>query len=77
MSFADDDLEHLSPGMRSVVDEEIKSILEASYQRAKALLSSHVKELHLLASTLLERETMNRVDIESVVLRGKKLPPLM
>ena len=56
-----------SEKMSSLVDEEIKVIIEHCYQRAKSLLSQHKETLQRLANKLLEVE----------VLEGEKLDQLL
>lgn len=55
------------------IDDEVRKILEASYNRAKALLKKHKRELDQLAKALLEHETLTREEIH-LVIRGKSLP---
>eukprot|EP00510_Aplanochytrium_minuta_P009902 CAMPEP_0184075044 /NCGR_PEP_ID=MMETSP0957-20130417/70910_1 /TAXON_ID=627963 /ORGANISM="Aplanochytrium sp, Strain PBS07" /LENGTH=646 /DNA_ID=CAMNT_0026377439 /DNA_START=480 /DNA_END=2420 /DNA_ORIENTATION=- len=57
---------------KQLVDGEVKKILKASYERAKKLLQSHRRELHRLASALLENETLTKEEMK-LVIRGKKI----
>lgn len=57
---------------RSHIDEEVKRLTGASYERARALLKKHAKEHKLLAETLLEYETLTGDEVRDLVLRGKK-----
>ncbi|OGU09198.1 MAG: cell division protein FtsH, partial [Gemmatimonadetes bacterium RBG_16_66_8] len=43
-----------------VVDQEMKRILEAAFDRARQILSDDMATLHRMAATLLERETLDR-----------------
>ena len=45
-----------------------------AYSEAKQILSGNMNLLHTMAKTLLERETLNREEVELVVA-GKELPP--
>jgi cell division protease FtsH len=58
-----------------LVDAEVKRILENAYQQAKAVLVKHRHVLDRLAAALLERETLDREEVE-LVAAGKALPPL-
>ena len=58
-----------------LVDAEVKRILENAYQQAKAVLVKHRAMLDRLAGALLERETLDREEVE-LVAAGKPLPPL-
>jgi cell division protease FtsH len=57
-----------------LVDSEIKRILQDAYGRAQDILSGHMNELHAMAEALLERETLDRDEVE-LLGRGKPLPP--
>jgi cell division protease FtsH len=57
-----------------LVDSEIKRILQDAFSRAREILSGHMKELHAMAEALLERETIDRDEVE-LLGRGKPLPP--
>jgi cell division protease FtsH len=57
-----------------LVDAEVKRVITAAYDRAKAVLSENLDLLHTIASALLERETLTREDI-LMITRGEKLPP--
>ncbi|HUX34550.1 MAG TPA: ATP-dependent zinc metalloprotease FtsH [Gemmatimonadaceae bacterium] len=58
-----------------LVDSEVKRVINRAFERAKETLHENVDLLHLVAETLLERETLTRDDI-AVLMRGEKLPPL-
>jgi cell division protease FtsH len=56
-----------------VVDAEIKRILQDAYDRARNILQQDMATLHRMAATLLERETLDREDVE-LLAAGKDLP---
>jgi len=56
-----------------VVDGEIKRILEEAYRRARGILESNLETLHRMAAALLERETLDREEVE-LIAAGKELP---
>ncbi|MCG6957291.1 MAG: ATP-dependent zinc metalloprotease FtsH [Gemmatimonadetes bacterium] len=58
-----------------LVDQEIKRILDTAHDRARQVLEEHRDLLDRIAAALLERETLNREQIESLE-RGDPLPPL-
>ena len=64
----------VSAKLQELVDEEIKNFLDNAYSRAKQLLTDNMEMLHTMANALLERETLDRVDVELLVA-GKELPP--
>ncbi len=53
------------------IDEEVRAIIEASYNRAKNILSQHRDQLVALAEALLERETLDAAEIEQIIETGK------
>lgn len=73
---SDEEYERLSPETKSMIDQEIHRLFDISQQRVKSLLQSHIGQLHILADALLERETLTRIEIESL-LKGEPLPPLL
>jgi cell division protease FtsH len=54
------------------IDEEIKSIVETSYDRARKILGDNLGILHSLANSLLEKETLDGDQIEKVI-KGEKI----
>lgn len=61
-----------SSATRAKIDEEVKQLTSAAYERATALLKKHSKEHILLAETLLEYETLTGDEVRDLVLKGKK-----
>lgn len=49
------------------IDEEVKRLVMEAYERAKAIVSGNFDFLDALAKALLEKETMDAVDIEALV----------
>jgi cell division protease FtsH len=60
-----------SEATAELIDAEIRRIIGDSHEEAKRLLSAHRKQLDLLASALLSRETLN----EQEILEVTGLPP--
>ena len=58
-----------------LIDREVRDIIESASQKASKLLGENLDKLHLLANTLLERETLDGDEMDRV-LRGEKLAPL-
>lgn len=52
------------------IDQEVKSMIDEQYARAKALLRDKRRELDVLAQTLLEKEVLHRSDLERLI--GKR-----
>ena len=57
-----------------LVDQELKVILDNAFKRARTILTEHRDQLDRLAMALVERETLDRVEVDLVVA-GKTLPP--
>jgi cell division protease FtsH len=49
------------------IDEEVRRIIQESYQKARALLSADLELLHKVAELLLEREVLDGADIDEVM----------
>ena len=57
-------MEELSSETKSMIEDEVKKLLSEAYARASSLLKTHEKDLHKLASTLVERETLTGKEIQ-------------
>ncbi|HXY20515.1 MAG TPA: ATP-dependent zinc metalloprotease FtsH [Gemmatimonadales bacterium] len=64
----------ISERTSELVDEEVKRIIDTAYRRAREILESKRPTLDALAAALLERETLEREEIQAVVA-GQPLPP--
>ena len=64
----------VSEQMAETVDAEIKRLIDEAYERARTILAANRPLLDLMADTLLERETLDREEINMLV-RGEPLPP--
>lgn len=49
-----------------LIDKEVKTIISAQYERAKALLSEHAEKHNLLAEKLMEHEVVFAGDVEEI-----------
>jgi cell division protease FtsH len=59
--------------MATVIDHEVRDILDEGRVTAHKVLSEHADQLATLAAILLERECLNRAQFEEV-LRGSSVP---
>ena len=57
------------------MDQEVKRILDEAHDRARVVLEEHNDLLERIATALLERETLDREQIETLE-RGDDLPPM-
>jgi len=58
-----------------LVDTELKRLLGEAYEHARDILTNHRDQLDRIAAALLERETLDREEVE-LVMAGKPLPPV-
>lgn len=65
----------VSEHTQRIVDQEVKRILDGAHDRAHKVLGEHTDLLESIAQALLERETLDRKDIETLE-RGEPLPPM-
>jgi len=49
------------------IDKEQRRIIEECYQKAEKLLSDNLEKLHLVAQTLMEKETLEAAEFESII----------
>ncbi|MGZ9097389.1 MAG: ATP-dependent zinc metalloprotease FtsH [Micavibrio sp.] len=60
---------NMSDATATLVDEEVRKIVDGGLERARTVLTKHLEELHTLAKALLEYETLSGDEIKAV-LRG-------
>ena len=58
-----------------LVDQEIKRLLDEAHDRARGLIEVNQDLLERIAQELLDRETLDRLEI-GLIVEGKELPPL-
>ncbi len=63
----------ISEHTAQLVDQEVKRILDEAHQRARTVLEAEEELLEAIAEALLERETLNREEVE-LLADGKPLP---
>jgi cell division protease FtsH len=60
----------------TLIDDEVRKLVESQYLRAQELLKKHRKELDIIASHLLEKEVLLKSDIERLIgPRPYAVPP--
>lgn len=55
-----------SENVASIIDEEVKKIIDACYNRAKTILEENMDALHTCAKLLIEKERINREEFEAI-----------
>ncbi|NEX20659.1 ATP-dependent zinc metalloprotease FtsH [Thiorhodococcus mannitoliphagus] len=58
-----------------VIDEEIRSIVERNYERARGLLVEHMEHLHAMAGALMKYETIDSDQINDIMSGRAPRPP--
>ncbi|NOU76554.1 ATP-dependent zinc metalloprotease FtsH [Paenibacillus sp. LMG 31458] len=53
------------------IDQEMQSFIRTCYDRARAMLTEHADQIHLVAKTLLEKETLDKDEIIELLEKGK------
>jgi cell division protease FtsH len=57
------------------IDEEVRTIIKAQFERAYSLIHSNRDKLEVIANSLLEFETLDGAQVEEIVRTGKFTPP--
>jgi len=65
----------VSEHTQRIVDEEVKRILDEAHTKAQQVIGANRELLESIAMALLERETLDREEIETLA-RGDRLPPM-
>ena len=50
-----------------IIDEEIRSIVDRNYKRAKSILVENMEKLHIMAETLIKYETIDQEQIKDIM----------
>jgi cell division protease FtsH len=70
----------LSDKLRSIIDSEVKKLVEEGYSTAKKILTDKIDELHLIAKNLIEYETLSGQEIKDLIagklIKRKDTDPL-
>jgi cell division protease FtsH len=61
---------HMSEETARKVDEEVKKIVDAGYQRAKKILTEKIDDLHKLAKALINYETLSGEEIKDLIFNN-------
>jgi len=64
----------ISERMAEVVDDEVKRLIDEAYAKARRILEDNRDLLERITQALLDRETIDREDLDLLV-RGQPLPP--
>ena len=56
------------------IDVAVRAFVDAGYKSAYSILEQNADIMHRMAAALLERETLDKVEID-LIIEGKELPP--
>ncbi|OIM99803.1 ATP-dependent metalloprotease [Idiomarina sp. MD25a] len=66
---------HMSDDTARAIDEEVKSVIDQNYQRAKKILEENVDILHAMKDALVKYETIDAEQIDDLMNRRDVRPP--
>ncbi|WP_431064043.1 ATP-dependent zinc metalloprotease FtsH [Methylotuvimicrobium sp.] len=64
----------MSEQMARLIDDEIRSLVDKNYERAKQILTDRMDILHNMADALMQWETIDKFQIDDL-MNGKKIAP--
>ncbi|PKM81411.1 MAG: cell division protein FtsH [Firmicutes bacterium HGW-Firmicutes-14] len=56
-----------SEEVASAIDKEVRKIIDKSYEKAEQLLNENMEKLHLIANTLMEKETLDSDEFTALI----------
>jgi cell division protease FtsH len=57
------------------IDEEVRTIIDGNYRRAKQILTDNVEKLHAMAEALIKYETIDKHQIDDIMNGRPPRPP--
>ncbi len=64
---------HYSENVAAEIDNEIRAILDAGYERAKRILEEYMEKMHIVSAELLKREKLSGEEFTKL-MNGEELP---
>jgi len=58
-----------------IIDEEVRKIIDANYQRADRILKEHIEKLHMMAKALMKYETIDSDQVKAIMDGHEPDPP--
>src|SRR5689334_21562143 len=65
----------VSDGTAHAIDEEVRSVIESNYKRARQILESALEKLHVMAEALIKYETIDEEQLRDIMAGRKPKPP--
>ena len=66
---------HMSDETAHAIDEEVRRIIDSSYERAKTILTDNLDKLHAMAKALVKYETIDEPQITDIMEGREPRPP--
>ena len=66
---------HMSDETAHAIDEEVRRIIDSSYERARKILLDHIDRLHAMAQALMKYETIDEPQISDIMEGRDPRPP--
>lgn len=63
---AEENLAVFGQDIEDIIGAEVKTLIDVAYQRAQAILSANMEKLHIVANTLLAKETITAEEFEEI-----------
>ncbi|TVP80124.1 ATP-dependent zinc metalloprotease FtsH [Thioalkalivibrio sp.] len=67
---------HMSDETAHAIDEEVRRVIDTSYERAKTILTDNLDKLHAMAAALVKYETIDEPQITDVMEGRDPRPPV-
>lgn len=61
-----------SEATAQIIDDEVKELINTAYEKVKSILLEHQEQMNELAELLLEKELVQREDLERIFGKRKK-----
>ena len=58
-----------------IIDEEVRKIIDANYQRADKILKENIEKLHAMAKALMKYETIDATQVKAIMDGNEPEPP--
>ncbi len=65
----------MSDGTARIIDEEVRTIVDRNYSRARAILEGNMEKLHKMAAALIKYETLDSEQIDDIMTGRDPRPP--
>ncbi|MEN8176123.1 MAG: ATP-dependent zinc metalloprotease FtsH [Pseudomonadota bacterium] len=66
---------NVSDDTAHAIDEEIRSVIDRNYERARGILETNMEKLHTMADALIKYETIDSDQIQDIMAGRKPRPP--